>query len=44
MSPIIVDDEDEFHALVQDVFEQLTQRVSFAKKWAENFLDFQKLS
>lgn len=34
MSPIIVKDE----------FDQLTQRVSYAKKWAEKFLDFQKLS
>jgi len=44
MSPIIVQDEDEFHDLVKDVFEQVTQRVSFAKKWAKQFLDFQKLS
>jgi len=43
MAPIIVDNEAEFHALVKDVFEQVTQRVSFAKKWAEKFLDFQKL-
>jgi len=44
MSPIIVGDEDEFHELVKDVFEQVTQRVSYAKKWCEKFLDFQKLS
>ena len=44
MSPIIVQDEAEFHELVKDVFEQVTQRVSFAKKWAKKFLDFQKIS
>ena len=44
MAPIIVEDEDEFHDLVKDVFEQVTQRVSFAKKWCEKFLNFQKLS
>jgi len=32
MSPIVVSDEDEFHELVKDVFEQVTQRVSYAKK------------
>ena len=44
MSPIIVQDEAEFQELVKDVFEQVTQRISFAKKWAEKFLDFQKIS
>ena len=44
MAPIIVDDEDEFHELVKDVFVQVTQRVSFARSWCEKFLDFQKLS
>ncbi len=44
MPPIIVQDEDEFHELGKDVFEQVTQRVSFAKTWCEKFLDFQKLS
>lgn len=44
MSPIIVGDEDEFHELVKDVFEQVTQRVSYAKKWCEKFLNFQKIS
>jgi len=44
MSPIIVGDENEFHELVKDVFEQVTQRVSYAKKWCEKFLNFQKLS
>ena len=44
MSPIIVQDEAGFHKLVRDVFEQVTQRISFAKKWAEKFLDSQKIS
>ncbi len=44
MSPIIVQDEQEFFDLVKDVFDQVTQRVSYAKKWAKKFLDFQKLS
>jgi transposase len=44
MAPIIVEDEAEFHQLVKDVFGEVTQRVSFAKKWATQFLDFQKLS
>jgi transposase len=44
MSPIIVHNEREFHELVKDVFGQVTQRVSFAKKWAKKFLDFGKLS
>jgi transposase len=44
MSPIIVHDEEEFHELVKEVFEQVTQRISFAKKWCEKFLNFQKLS
>ncbi|NHN63693.1 IS630 family transposase, partial [Haloarcula sp. JP-Z28] len=39
-----VGDEDEFHELVKDVFEQVTQQVSYAKKWCEKFLNFQKLS
>jgi len=42
MAPIIVENEDEFHELVKDVFDQVTQRVSFAKSWCEKFLDFQK--
>ena len=42
MAPIIVEDEDEFHELVKNVFNQVTQRISFAKNWCEKFLDFQK--
>lgn len=44
MCPIIVESEDEFKDLVQDVFERITRRVSYAKSWSEKFLDFQKLS
>ena len=44
MAPIVVEDEDEFKDLVQDTFEQITQRISFAKKWCKKFLDFHKLS
>ncbi|SDW60284.1 hypothetical protein SAMN05443574_1191, partial [Haloarcula vallismortis] len=28
----------------QETFEKITKRVSFAKRWCEQFLDFQKLS
>jgi len=31
MAPMIVEDEGESHELVKDVFDQVTQRVSFAK-------------
>jgi DNA-directed RNA polymerase specialized sigma24 family protein len=44
MAPIVVEDEDEFKDLVQETFEKITHRISFAKKWCEKFLDFQKLS
>jgi transposase len=44
MCPIIVEDEDEFKDLVQETFEQITERISFAKQWCEKFLNFQKLS
>ncbi len=43
MSPII-HDEQEFHDLVKDVFDQVTQRVSYTKKWAKEFHVFQKIS
>jgi len=42
ISPITVYNEREFHQLVKDVFDQVTQRISFAKKWVEKFLDFGK--
>ncbi|MFC6767630.1 IS630 family transposase [Natrinema soli] len=44
MCPIIVEDEDEFKDLVEDTFDQITERISFAKKWCQKFLYFQKLS
>ena len=39
MAPIIVEDEDEFHELVKDVLDQVTQRISFAGDWCQKFLD-----
>ena len=39
MAPIIVEDEDEFHELVKDVLDQVTQRISFARDWCQKFLD-----
>ena len=44
MCPIIVENQNEFKDPVQEMFEQITERVSFAKKWCQKFLDFQKLS
>jgi len=44
MAPIIVEDEDEFVELVKDVFDQVTQRISFAKDWCQKLLDLQKFS
>jgi transposase len=44
MAPIIVEDENEFFELVKDTFNRITNRISFAKKWCQKFLSFQKLS
>jgi len=44
MAPIIVGDEDEFFELVKDTFDRITNRISFAKKWCQKLLSFQKLS
>ena len=44
LSPLIVESAEEFRTLLSDVFEQLTNRVSFAKDWVAEFLDLQKLS
>lgn len=52
LGPVEVDDvadslsttKRSFNELVKDVFDQVIQRVSFARKWAAKFLDFQKLS
>ncbi|TKX61465.1 IS630 family transposase, partial [Halorubrum sp. GN12_10-3_MGM] len=41
---IVVESEAEFKELVQETFEKITKRVSFAKKWCEQFLDFRMLS
>jgi len=45
-SPLIVESAAEFRALVEDLFDQLTKRVSFATSWIEKFLGdhLQKLS
>jgi len=45
-SPMIVESAEEIRALVTDLFERLTKRVSFASPWIENFLapHLQKLS
>lgn len=45
-SPLIVESAEEFRALVTDLFDHLTDRVSFAVSWIENFLapHLQKLS
>jgi transposase len=37
-SPIIVESAAEFRALVDDLFERLTDRLSFAKAWIDEFL------
>jgi len=45
-SPLIVESAAEFRALVDNLFGQLTERLSFAKAWIEEFLEsrLQKLS
>ncbi len=37
-SPLIVESGNEFRALVSDLFEQLTSRLSFTKSWIDEFL------
>ena len=37
-SPLIVESANEFRALVFDLFEELTSRLSFAKSWIDEFL------
>jgi transposase len=44
ISPIAVSSTAEFCTLVRDVFQQLTEKLSFADDWIERFLDIQKLS
>jgi transposase len=38
-SPMIVESAEEFRALVTDLFDQLTNRMSFAQSWINEFLD-----
>ena len=44
ISPISVSSTEEFCSLVRDVFDDLTEKVSFAADWIERFLNIQKLS
>jgi len=44
ISPITVSSTDEFCTLVRGVFQQLTDKVSFAAEWIDRFLNIQKLS
>ena len=44
ISPIVVSSTAEFCTLVRDVFQQLTEKLSFAADWIERFLNIQKLS
>jgi transposase len=38
-SPLIVEDEDEYRALLTGLFNQLTEKLSFASSWIDNHLD-----
>ena len=40
---MIVESAAEFRALVKETFEKLTDRVSFAANWINEFLDLQRL-
>jgi transposase len=44
ISPIAVSSTEEFCSLVRGVFDQLTEKVSFASEWIDRFLNIQKLS
>jgi len=44
ISPISVNSTDEFCSRVREVFQVLTDKVSFAADWIERFLNIQKLS
>ena len=44
ISPIAFSSTEEFCSLVREVFDRLTDKVSFAKEWIERFLTIQKLS
>jgi Transposase and inactivated derivatives len=45
-SPLIVDGEDEYRSLLDDIFGELTEQLSFAASWIDNHLSgfFSKLS
>lgn len=43
-SPIVVESAAEFKTLITDLYQDITERVSFAKSWIKKFLDLQKLS
>ena len=38
-SPLIVEGEDEYRALLSGLFDQLTEKLSFASSWIDNHLD-----
>jgi transposase len=38
-SPLIVEGEDEYRTLLDDLFDQLTEKLSFAASWIDNHLD-----
>jgi hypothetical protein len=37
-SPLIVDGGDEYRTLLEDLFDQLTEKPSFAASWIDNYL------
>jgi len=45
-SPLIVDGEDEYRSLLDELFDQLTEKLSFAASWIDNHLSdfFNRLS
>ena len=45
-SPLIVDGEDEYRSLLDEIFGNLTEKLSFAESWIENHLSgfFSKMS
>ena len=38
-SPLIVEDGDEYRALLDELYDELTGQLGFAESWIENFLD-----
>lgn len=43
VSPISTESADEFRALIEAIFLELTRRLSFAAYWIDTFLDVNKL-